>query len=277
MHAVGLAEALERSSVEELSVGDWSARLTRELGAPVEVLYGRARSDVVSARLDHKGAWHVRLNAMFADAPSGVQDALASWLRSGRRARKAAAVLDAWIEVRLSRLHREEPSALVLQPRGRCHDLDALARELAQGELSADLERRGGLPRITWGRLRRSRSRRALRLGSFEFASRVVRIHPVLDQAAVPQWFVRYVLFHELLHAALDEPRQGSRRVLHGPQFRRREREYADYQRARAWETAHIDALIRSARRGIELERPRAARASARTTCIQRMLFGDAR
>jgi hypothetical protein len=256
-----------------LSAEDWTRLLSRELGAAVEVRYGRARSDVVSARVDPKnGAWRVRLNAMFADAPAEVQSALCAWLRSGRRARKSATTLDAWIEARLARLHREEPSALALVARGRCHDLGELARELAQGELGSELEQRGGMPRITWGRVRRSRSRRALRLGSFEFASRVVRIHPVLDQPAVPRWFVRYVLFHEFLHAALDEPRGKGRRVLHGPQFRQREREYADFQRARAWEAAHIDALIRSARRGTDLPRAKAARARKRSGWVQRLL-----
>jgi hypothetical protein len=256
-----------------LSAEDWSRLLSRELGSEVEVRYGRARSDVVSARVEpESGAWRVRLNAMFADAPTEVQSALCAWLRSGRRARKAATTLDAWIEVRLTRLHREEPSALSLVARGRCHDLGELARELVQGELGSELERRGGMPRITWGRVRRSRSRRALRLGSFEFAARVVRIHPVLDQPAVPRWFVRYVLFHEFLHAALDEPRGKGRRVLHGPQFRQREREYADYQRAREWEATHIDALIRSARRGTDLPRVKAARASKRGGWVQRLL-----
>jgi len=236
---VASADPPQRAAGERLSADDWSALLTRDLGAPVEVRYGRARTDVVSARVDPRsGMWRVRLNGMFADAPPTVQAALGAWLRSGRRARKSAAALDAWIELRLTRLHREEPSELALRPRGRHHDLDALARELSHGTLLAELERRGGLPRITWGRVRRSRSRRALRLGSFEFASRIVRIHPVLDQAAVPGWFVRYVLFHELLHAALDEPRSGTRRVLHGPQFRQRESEYVDFQRARAWESA---------------------------------------
>jgi hypothetical protein len=261
-------------ATQRLTAEEWSALLSRGLGREVEVRYGRARTDVVSARIDaHSGAWRVRLNGMFADAPAEVQSALCAWLRSGRRARKAAALLDAWIEQRLLRLHREEPSELELCARGRHHDLDALARELVAGRLERELAQRGGPPRITWGRVRRSRSRRALRLGSFEFASRVVRIHPVLDQPAVPRWFVRYVLFHELLHAALDEPHQNGRRVLHGPRFRQRESEYADFQRARSWEAAHIDALIRSARRGKEMAMPKATR--TRGNWVQRLLFGE--
>jgi len=75
-----------------------------------------------------------------------------------------------------------------------------------------------------------------------------VRVHRVLDQDKVPAWFVRYVLFHELLHAALEEPRRAGRRVLHGPRFRERERQYADFERAKRWELSHLDELIRAAR-----------------------------
>ena len=263
-----------------MTPADWSSALSTELGAAVEVRFGHARSSVVMARVDPRsGTWTVRLNAMFADAPDTVQAALGVWLRSGRRARRACTTLDDWIETRLVRLHREEPTPLRLRTRGRHHDLEALARELASGDLRAEFARDADLPRITWGRSRPSRSRRALRLGSFDYAARVVRIHPVLDQAAVPRWFVRYVLFHELLHAVLDEPARPGRRVLHGPQFRQRERRYADYERARRWEEAHIAALIRSARRGEPMKAPAAARARgaqhepAATRWVQALLF----
>ncbi|HVS19217.1 MAG TPA: hypothetical protein VMT18_11500, partial [Planctomycetota bacterium] len=169
---------------------------------------------------------------------------------SGARARRASAELDRWIEARLLRLHREQPRRERLSTRGRHHDLDALARELLTREFAGVFEARGGPPRVTWGRAGPSRSRHSLRLGSYDYAARVVRIHRVLDAALVPDWFVRYVLFHELLHAALEEPDVAGRRVLHGPRFRERESRYPDFDRARSWEARHIAALIRSARRG---------------------------
>jgi hypothetical protein len=79
-----------------------------------------------------------------------------------------------------------------------------------------------------------------------------VRIHPALDRGDVPEWFVRYVLMHEILHAALP-PRlgKGRRWVHHGPEFRAREGEYVDYQRALKWEERNLPRLIRQARRGV--------------------------
>jgi hypothetical protein len=257
------------------SATDWRAFLTAEIGAEVEVRYGRARKQVV--RVTRRGAERVvHLNAVFADAPPEVRDALARWLRSGRRARAATRRLDDWIDQRMAQLHVEAPLELALRTRGSTHDLAPLAAELRAAEFAADFGEHRRWPRITWGRAGAQKPRRSLRLGSFEPHARVVRIHPVLDQPAVPAFFVRYVLFHELLHAALDDlSRKGGRRVVHGPRFNARERAYAETEPARRWERAHIDALIRSARTGKPLParaqrvRPIAAAAS----WIQRRLF----
>ena len=100
-------------------------------------------------------------------------------------------------------------------------------------------------PEWTWGRRAKSRARRSLQLGCYVKELHLVRIHTVLDQAAVPAWFVRFVLFHEILHAALPGEKQP-----HGRAFRERERAHPDYPAAVDWQKKNLEALIRSARRG---------------------------
>ena len=135
-----------------------------------------------------------------------------------------------------------------LVPRGQAHDLTEIARELLSAELGARLAPLERVPRVTWGRRGPRRVRRSLQLGSYDPELGLVRIHPVLDQPAVPRFFVRYVLFHELLHAAFEDDPHGSR--PHGASFRRREAAYPDYERALAWQELHLARLIRSARTG---------------------------
>jgi hypothetical protein len=232
-----------------LDTGDWERLLAARLGRGVRVRYVRARTQVARSQPQRDGSLDLRLNGMFADAPLLVQDALSIWLRTPRRARRSDRVLERWIEERLARLQREEPRSLALVARGAHHDLGELSAPLLESEFPAAFDARGGPPGLTWGRAAPSRSRNSLRLGSYDAGTRVVRVHRVLDAPDVPAWFVRYVLFHELLHAAFDEHDASGRRLLHGPCFRARERLYADFARARAWEKAHIDALIRRARR----------------------------
>lgn len=238
----------------------WSVFLTARLGYPVRVEFGRSRTAPVQARhgRDNGGdaRWEVRLHRMFGDAPPDVREALVTWLRAGRRATRAGPVLDRWIHAELAR--RPAPRRrLALETEGEVHDLAALTERLFRGEFRADFEPRGSAarPRISWGRRAPSRSRRSLRLGSFEPESRVVRIHPVLDQRAVPPWFVAFVLKHELLHAVLDAYRDPSGRwVHHGPDFRARESSWPEYAPAVAWERRNLARLIRSAREGSRLQ-----------------------
>jgi len=232
----------------------WSAYLTAELRVPVRAHFTRSRKAPVAVRpaREPRGALEVRLHRLFAEAPPLVHGAVASWVRSGRRAPRACAQLDAWIaEI----LRRVPPTARfdVGAARGAHHDLEGLVDEILAGELASDPL--GDRPRVSWGRRGASRTRSSLRLGSYDPDGRLVRIHPVLDQVAVPAWFVRFVVFHELLHAVFPPVRGADDRwVHHGREFRRRERAYGDYRRAVAWERANLKALIRSARRGVPID-----------------------
>ena len=238
---------------------DWSRFLTDRFELPIQVSFGRSRSAPVQARAfetpDGQAGWQLRLHKLFAAAPEEVRDALAKWLRAGRRARKAGPVLDEWIHAEIASLPRRA-AKVSITPVGEAHDLERLALPLIVGEFANDFRPRGPheRPRITWGRRARSKSRRSLRLGSFEPESRVVRIHPVLDQKAVPAWFVTFVLKHELLHSVTPSYRDAAGRwVHHGPEFQARESAWPEYRPALRWERQNLPRLIRSARLGSEL------------------------
>ncbi|MDA1267071.1 MAG: hypothetical protein O2816_18475 [Planctomycetota bacterium] len=255
---------------------EYEELLASALACPVSVSFGRSRTVPVRAkgvRLEGRPGYAVRLHHMFALAPDQVRSDLAHWMRAGRRAPKICARLDAWIE----RTLKEQPAPLRrrsrLAPVGEVHDLEGLAAPLFATTFALDF---GDRPRagLTWGSRRRSRSRRSLRLGSYDPETNVARIHPVLDQAGVPTWFVTYVLMHEILHAALPPHQEPSGRwVHHSPAFRRRERAYPEYRRALAWEERNLARLIRSAREGTTF---RAARTPV-LEHVERLLFDEPR
>jgi hypothetical protein len=237
---------------EELDAASWSALLEAELDSTVEVRFSRARRTVLRVQR-RRGALRVHMHSFFAHAPIEIRQHVIHWLRGGKRARNAMRDLDLWIESELVELWKREPLEVSLSTRGRVHDLDAIARELFEGELRRDFAG-AARPRLTWGRAVLSKRRRTLRLGSYDYHSGVVRVHPVLDQRAVPAFFVRYIVHHELLHAALPcERGADARRILHGPTFKAREGAFADTQRALAWEKVHLKALLKSARTGEDM------------------------
>lgn len=90
---------------------------------------------------------------------------------------------------------------------------------------------------ITWGMDRAGTRLRSIRFGTWDPRRRVVRIHPRLDDPRVPDWLVRFVVYHELCHAHLKSH-------LHSIEFKRLEAEHPDFANARTWERAHIKSIL---------------------------------
>ena len=89
---------------------------------------------------------------------------------------------------------------------------------------------------ITWGAKSPKWAVRKRTLGSFSERSNTIRINPVLDKKAVPRYYISFVVYHEMLHAAMGISKKGERRSVHPREFRTREKMFRDYERARAWE-----------------------------------------
>ena len=100
--------------------------------------------------------------------------------------------------------------------------------------------------KVMWGRRRKHRPKEHFVFGSIQEEDRVIRINPALDQPFVPRWFLRYVLYHEMLHSVVpDETLAGGRRRVHTERFNRREREFPGYRRARRWEDENLARFLR--------------------------------
>jgi hypothetical protein len=201
------------------------------------------RSTMVSFRRG-SGGIHYRVHHMFLDAPHDVLRALAAFAgtpRSGSAARRrdAGTRIDAFVKHNRARI--AAPRADRLQPRGRAHDLQAIYDRLNAGHFGGAIE-----ARIGWGAVRGGRRRRTVKTGVYVQDARIIRIHPTLDRPEVPEFYVATVVFHEMLHQAVPAREMNGRRVVHGADFRRRERAYPDYERAKAWEDRNLALLLSS-------------------------------
>jgi predicted metal-dependent hydrolase len=125
---------------------------------------------------------------------------------------------------------------------GRFFDLKALFEKVNQKYFRNRL--RGYT--ITWGRKRKQPPRDYFVFGSIQEEDRIIRIHPLLDQRFVPAWFLEYVIYHEMLHAFIpDEFDSSGRRIVHTERFRKRERRFRFFRRARLWEGENLVRFLR--------------------------------
>jgi hypothetical protein len=216
--------------------------LAGRLGEPVTLTIHDNRSTMVSFRRAG-GGLQVRLHHMFLEAPGDVVRALAAFAGTARgaaaRRREASRRIDRFVKDQRDRIGA--PRVGRLQPRGRSHDLAAIFERLNASEFGGAVE-----ARIGWGAVRTGRRRRTVKTGVYLHEARVIRIHPTLDRPEVPDYYVAAVVFHEMLHQVVPVHERNGRRVVHGAEFRRRERDYADYQRSRDWERAHLGLLLSS-------------------------------
>ncbi len=201
--------------------------LEERLGRPVSLVLTDNSTRMLSART-RAGVLSVRLHRMFLRADRRVLDEIVSYLGTGRCAMRR---FRAFIRDNRQETGGRPPRNILLRTRGRCHDLrglfDGINREYFGGAVTAA---------ITWG----SRSPRAAvrrrTVGSYSERSNTIRINPVLDRKGVPRCYVAFIVYHEMLHAALGTVMKGKRRSVHSREFRRREKLFRDYDQATAWE-----------------------------------------
>jgi hypothetical protein len=188
------------------------------------------------------GQLRVRVHHMFLDAPPAVMDALVRYAVFDDRA--ASALLGQYIAVSQHRIRASRPPLHPLRTRGAVHDLLAIFQRVNDHYFGGTHD-----ALVTWGRAAAKPApgtkRRSIKLGSYSAVERLIRLHPILDRKWVPRYFVEYIVFHEMLHHVISSTRAGSRQMLHTPEFRRREAEFHAYDRAIAWERAHIGRLLR--------------------------------
>jgi hypothetical protein len=175
---------------------------------------------------------HVRLSDALYDAPPHVVEAAAAILLSRLYRRPAPRELvEAYraysysheTRDKLQMLRQRRARRVAHRPEGMHHDLDAMFDELNRRYFGDALMK----PRLGWS----SRAWRS-QLGCFDPALQQIVINKQLDRETVPRFVVAYVMYHEMLHVKHPMKFARCRRESHGPEFRREEKKFADYQPA---------------------------------------------
>ena len=231
------APAALPQSADTRSSASLQTTLRQWLGPKVIVKLTDNQSTMISYRTQ-RTVLYLRLHTMFRHAPEPVLAAVAAFVTGENYGRAEAERLDAWIED-----HRPHPASRPRKPArpiGEIHNLQAMFDDLNRRWFNGRIR-----ARITWGDARpHSGRRRSMQLGAYDEDAGEIRIHPALDQAWVPPFFVAAVVFHEMLHEKHDAPLKNGRRQIHSPRFLAEEKTYPDYERARRWETVHLDRLL---------------------------------
>jgi len=103
--------------------------------------------------------------------------------------------------------------------------------------------------RVRWGQQIQRRSRRSIRLGSYNHMTSEIRIHPSLNAPHIPAFFIQSIIHHEYLHHVLGPN--------HNRRFHSHERKFHYYRESKEW--IRYNLLLLLGRRARRLGRAREA------------------
>jgi len=128
---------------------------------------------------------------------------------------------------------RQRGRKMISSATGRVYDLQRIFSRVNRRYFDGEIEK----PSLTWSQ-RRTRSI----LGHHDAAHDTITISKTLDSPDVPEWFVEYIMFHEMLHIKHPARIINGRRYYHTPAFRAEEKSYPRYVQAQEW----LDRVIRT-------------------------------
>jgi hypothetical protein len=181
------------------------------------------------------GQVYVRLSDICKDSPPEVLRALAFVLVARLLGKKIPAVHERTYRdyslapevMRSSDIARRgRGRKMVSSAHGNTYDLDKMFSKLNRRYFDSTLEK----PTLTWSQ-RKTRSI----LGHHDRIYETIVISKSLDSAQVPEWFVEYILYHEMLHIKHAARMINGRRYYHTAAFRLDERRFVRYEEAQRW------------------------------------------
>jgi len=199
--------------------------LFRHAGKPVHITITRNRVSMVSVKFDFLGRPRLRVNQVFLHAPEAVIASLGHYLQT--RSRVAWKQVSDFVASRNPETSPVRP--VIVQTKGRVFDLAMIRDRINLLYFNDSLDCRIGWAKA--GQQRRNARTRTIRYGTYNKALNLIRINPILDNSRVPAEFMDYIVFHELLHAAVPSERgRGHWRHHHGS-YRIQERRFPDHAR----------------------------------------------
>jgi len=215
-----------------MSVDELHGKLQKYTNSHLQITLRDNRSTYLSIRKD-RGSLKLSLHRGFLYATEEVCRAVIGYSLNDPSSGKTLRHFSHAMFDRLDRSILSPPENLIAQ--GKFFDLQQLYQEINTEYFASKLNLW-----ITWFKKPKYRNYRCITYGTYDRTAKLIRINQILDRESVPRYYVRFVIYHEMLHevcpAYIDKK---GRRMIHTPLFRQKEKEFLDYQKARIWEKKH--------------------------------------
>jgi hypothetical protein len=199
---------------------------------------------IMTASYPSEDMVNLTLHGMFLDAPFTVLRALARFVKKpDLKKQKDLSKLFHSNGLNITKKTKLKKYAR-LKHQGKCFNLKDIYDKINQRYFKNRVK-----AFITWGNENSKKRRYSISYGSYNWDSRIIRIHKTLDRYSIPKFFIEYIVYHEMLHVDIGLKRDGrGKRKAHSKEFQEREKEFLHYQKAVMWEKKNLWRFINAKR-----------------------------
>lgn len=217
---------------------EFQKKLENDLRKSVKLVINDNHSTLLSVKWGPK-CTKISMHRFFLEAPSQVMEDVAFYIR--KKHQTMSPNVKSFIEENLRGLdytHRLDKYRLIVQ--GLCYNLDALMRKI-----NAEYFKNQVQLNITWFGKEVQHNRSRITFGLYHEPLKLIKINRLLDHQAVPEFFVSYVIYHEMLHHVCPSYCDANgKRQIHNPLFKMREKQFKHYEEAQDWVRENRDRLF---------------------------------
>jgi len=199
----------------------------KEVNKPVFLTLTDNSTSMISVR-EKQDSISVRIHRIFLKADNEVLDEVVRFIK---KKRGKTPVIKQFIRQHQSFLKERKSRTITINPNGKLYNLTDIFNSLNSEYFNNSLS-----VFITWGKRSPRYAVKKRTLGNYQKKTNTIRINPILDSRKVPRYVIEFIVYHEMLHAAIDTVLKNGRRRIHSKEFKNRERKYKNYHKAIEWE-----------------------------------------
>lgn len=198
----------------------------------IELLLNRNRSTMVSILERRRGYARLSLHHMFSNAPNHVLIALADLIKNKKNPDASKILRHFFDEIPFTADDRNKLNPGKLVTLGKHFNLKEIYEKINQDYFGSELDLL-----ISWFKAKQSRYKSQFSFGLYYESEKLIKINERLDDPIVPQFFIEFVIYHEMLHDVYKPTYNSSGyRSIHTKEFKEKEKQFPHYEQAKAWE-----------------------------------------
>lgn len=212
-----------------MSVMKFQQEIEARCGRKLKLKINDNRATMLSVRWDPDST-HVSMHRMFLEAPRNVMEDLVCYLN--KKTRAPSPVVKAFIEEGTRKLDystKLKPSQKYTL--GDVYNLERLYKQVNNEYFDGKVKLK-----ITWYGKTTTQRRNKVTFGLYYEPLKLIKIHRLLDNLSVPDYVIKFVIYHEILHHTCPAHVDSKGTLhMHDKMFKKREEEYQHFQLAQEW------------------------------------------